>query len=156
MGVIGVLYLLGLKKGSKANVIEMWKRDGTGFMMLRAAFSYKRFLFLLRSIWFDDKRTRKDRKKDDKIAATREFYTNFVSNCQKNYNLSEFVTIVKFYTHFKVDVHLFNICHQSLQNTASNCTHYVTAEHFTCTILDFTVENKRTANILHQINRWTW
>ena len=61
--------------------------------ILRACMSYKRFLFLLRSIRFDDKETREMRRSTDKLAAIRVFLDQFVGNCMGTYNLGEFVTI---------------------------------------------------------------
>lgn len=91
--LLGVLFIIAVKKGNHVNVLEMWSKDGTGMLILRAAFSYKRFLFLLRALRFDDIRTRKDREKNDKLAAIRDFYMSFVNNCMNNYHLGEFVTI---------------------------------------------------------------
>ncbi|XP_030752697.1 piggyBac transposable element-derived protein 4-like [Sitophilus oryzae] len=86
--LFGVLFLISVKKGTHANVLELWSTDGTGMMTLRAAFSYKRFLFLMRSIRFGAKR-----EKYDKLAAIRDFYTNFVENCRNNYYPGKFTTI---------------------------------------------------------------
>lgn len=62
-------------------------------MICKAAFSYKIFMFHLHAMRFDDINTRKDREKNDKLAAIREVHTNFVTNCKRNYNLLEYVTI---------------------------------------------------------------
>lgn len=91
--LFGALFLIAVKKGNHVNVLELWSRDGTGMIILRALFSYKRFLFLLRALRFDSIQTRKDREKTDKLAAIRLIYTLFVANCKDNYSLGEFVTI---------------------------------------------------------------
>lgn len=91
--LFGALFLIAVKKGNHVNVLELWSKDGTGMLILRVLFSYKRFLFLLRALRFDSIITRKDREKTDKLAAIRLIYTPFVTNCQNNYNLGEFVTI---------------------------------------------------------------
>lgn len=91
--LFGALYIIAVKKGNRVNVKELWSADGTGMMLLRAAFSYKRFLFLLRAIRFDNINTRKDREKIDKLAAVRDIYSCFVNNCRNNYSLGEFITI---------------------------------------------------------------
>lgn len=91
--LFGALFLIAVKKGNHVNVLELWSKDGTGMLILRALFSYKRFLFLLRALRFDSIMTRKDREKTDKLAAIRLIYTLFVSNCKDNYSLGEFVTI---------------------------------------------------------------
>lgn len=83
LAVIGMLYLIGTKKGQHANVQELWQTDGSGMQIVRAAFSYKRFLFLLRSIRFDDKETRHARQENDKLSAIREILEEFTENCKK-------------------------------------------------------------------------
>jgi len=93
MALIGVLFLLAIKKGNRADIVEHWQSDGTGLVILRANFSYRRFLFLLRSLRLDDVTDRKDREKTDKLAAVREFESDFVKNCQNSYSVGEFVTI---------------------------------------------------------------
>lgn len=91
--LLGALILIGIKKGSHTNCLELWESDGTGLILLRALFSYKRFLFLLRSLRFDDIFTRDGRKLQDKLAPIRHFHQRFVTNCFTYYNLSEFGTI---------------------------------------------------------------
>ncbi|KAJ8964664.1 hypothetical protein NQ314_004719 [Rhamnusium bicolor] len=91
--LLGALYIIAVKKGNRVNVQELWAKDGTGMIRLRAAFSYTRFLFLLRVLRFDDIRTRKDREKSDKLAAIRVIYSSFVNNCISNYSLGEFIII---------------------------------------------------------------
>ncbi|GLV38174.1 uncharacterized protein CBL_12820 [Carabus blaptoides fortunei] len=93
LALLGMLFLIGTKKGSRTNVIELWTNDGTGMPILRACMSYKRFLFLLRSIRFDDKESRELRKKIDKLAAIRVILEKFNNNCKTFYNHGEFVTI---------------------------------------------------------------
>ncbi|XP_050520588.1 piggyBac transposable element-derived protein 4-like [Daktulosphaira vitifoliae] len=93
MAVFGILFLIGVKHGNRANCKELWKDDGTGMLITRATFSYKRFLFLLRTIRFDDLSTRAKREKTDKLAAIRCVYKIFLDNCRNNYSLSEFTTI---------------------------------------------------------------
>ncbi|XP_035213239.1 uncharacterized protein LOC118187142 [Stegodyphus dumicola] len=55
--------------------------------------SMNRFLFLLRCLRFDDIRDRPSRRDVDKLASIREFFGNFVTNCQKAYTLGEYVII---------------------------------------------------------------
>uniref|UniRef100_A0A1B6DW27 PiggyBac transposable element-derived protein domain-containing protein n=1 Tax=Clastoptera arizonana TaxID=38151 RepID=A0A1B6DW27_9HEMI len=93
MALFGVLYLIGTRKSGHANVRELWAKDGTGIPIIRAAMNYKRFLFLLNCMRFDDKTTRDDRKKFDKLAPIRCVVDLFVKNCIDNYSTSEFVTI---------------------------------------------------------------
>jgi hypothetical protein len=93
MALLGVLFLIAVKKGNRTNVLEMWSTDGTGMTILRANFSSRRFLFLMRAIRLDDITTRSVRQTTDKLAAVREFHSSFVANCQNSYHPGEFVTI---------------------------------------------------------------
>lgn len=93
MALFGILFMLLINKSNKADANRAWKTNGTGLMICRAAFGINRFRFLLRSLRFDDLLTRKDREIIDKLAAIREIYFHLNNNFQKNYCLSEFVTI---------------------------------------------------------------
>nr|XP_022907230.1 piggyBac transposable element-derived protein 4-like [Onthophagus taurus] len=93
LALFGTLFLIGTKKGSHVNVMDLWNSDGTGIQILRAVMGSKRFLFLLRSLRFDDKSTRNERKKTDKLAPIRSILDSFVNNCKNSYNVSEYVTI---------------------------------------------------------------
>jgi len=93
MALLGLLCLIGTRKGHHANVRELWTADGTGVQILRACMSYDRFLFLLRCIRFDDLQTRPGRRQTDKLAPIRTILDIFVKNCQQYYNTSEFTTI---------------------------------------------------------------
>lgn len=55
--------------------------------------SIQRFRFLNRYIRFDDKNSRENRKKTDKLAPIREIFETFVKNCENGYHTSEFITI---------------------------------------------------------------
>ena len=91
--VIGILYLIGLKRSAHTNVVDLWDKDGTGIPLLRAVMSYRRFQFLLRFLRFDDKSTRSERRQTDKLAAIRTIYDRFVENCMRNYIPGAFMTI---------------------------------------------------------------
>lgn len=93
MAFIGLLILSGVKKVNHTNFLELWTADGTGMDIFRACMSYNRFLFLLRVIRLDDKATREERRKTDKLAAIRPFLDAFVRNCKSAYCLGEFITI---------------------------------------------------------------
>lgn len=93
LATIGILIQIGLKKGRVVNVEELWAKDGTGMMLLRAAMSYRRFLLILRSLRFDDSTNRQERRKLDKLAAIRYIFDRFVQNIRKCYSMSELVTI---------------------------------------------------------------
>ena len=91
--LLGALYLIGIKKGGHTNCCELWDSDGTGMIILRALFSYKRFCFLLRALRFNDLGTQNERKQSDKLAPIRDFHQEFVNNCLAHYNVSELVTM---------------------------------------------------------------
>ncbi|XP_047120517.1 piggyBac transposable element-derived protein 4-like [Schistocerca piceifrons] len=91
--LLGALFLIALQRGGRTNVLELQASNGTGMIILRAAFSYKRFLFLLRSLRFDDTSSRKERLATDKLAAIRNLHSAFLNNCRNNYSLGEFTTI---------------------------------------------------------------
>jgi len=93
MALLGLLYLIGTRKGHPANVGELWTADGTGIQILRPCMSYDRFLFLLRCIRFDDLQTRPGRRQTDKFAPIRTILDIFVKICQQCYNTSEFTPI---------------------------------------------------------------
>lgn len=93
MALFGLLYILGTKKANHTNVSELWTTDGSGMQILRAVMSSKRFLFLLRCLRFDDKRTRQARQETDKLAAIRTILDEFIGNCKNSYSVSEFVTV---------------------------------------------------------------
>ncbi|KFM59493.1 PiggyBac transposable element-derived protein 4, partial [Stegodyphus mimosarum] len=90
---VGLLYFGGVHKSSHVNVRDLWATDGTGLEIFHKTMSYKRFLFLSRCLRFDDIGTRVIRKQSDKLAPIREFFEDFVNNCQKYYTVGEFITI---------------------------------------------------------------
>ncbi|KAG8236658.1 hypothetical protein J437_LFUL014506 [Ladona fulva] len=60
--LFGAVFLIAIKHGHHTNVLELWNPDGTGIIALRTIMSYRRFLFLLRCIRFDDSTTREVEK----------------------------------------------------------------------------------------------
>ncbi|UYV73811.1 K02A2.6-like [Cordylochernes scorpioides] len=91
--LLGIIYFLGVMKANKMNTDDAWARDSTGFELCRIAMSENRFRFLLRVIRFDDKATRNERLRQDKLAAVRLILDTFVKNCQKHYSPSEYITV---------------------------------------------------------------
>jgi hypothetical protein len=91
--LIGLLLMAGLKKMNHVNVQEMWGNDGTSPDIFRATMSIKRFYFLLRHLRFDDMNTRTERASQDNMAAMRNMFEEFVTNCQKHYQIGEYCTI---------------------------------------------------------------
>ncbi|UYV72085.1 hypothetical protein LAZ67_9001767 [Cordylochernes scorpioides] len=91
--LLGIIYFLGVMKANKLNTDDAWARDSTGFELCRIAMSENRFRFLLRVIRFDDKATRNERLRQDKLAAVRLILDTFVKNCQKQYSPSEYIMV---------------------------------------------------------------
>ncbi|UYV82718.1 hypothetical protein LAZ67_22000664, partial [Cordylochernes scorpioides] len=91
--LLGIIYFLGVMKANILNTDDAWARDSTGFELCRIAMSENRFRFLLRVIRFDDKATRNERLRQDKLAAVRLILDTFVKNCQKHYSPSEYITV---------------------------------------------------------------
>ena len=58
MGFLGLLFLSGVNRAGHMSFLELWATNGSGIEIFRASMSYKRFLFLLFVIRFDDKMTR--------------------------------------------------------------------------------------------------
>lgn len=91
--LIGLIYYAARLKANRVNPDELWKTDGSSIEMFRLTMSLPRFKFLLRCIRFDDKATRENRLKEDKLTPIRNFFDTFVTQCRNGYSLSEYVTI---------------------------------------------------------------
>ncbi|KAJ8945554.1 hypothetical protein NQ318_020400 [Aromia moschata] len=91
--LLGLLYLAGKYRASHLNLDDLWKADGSGIEIFRLVMSLRRFRFLMRVIRFDDKTTRQDRVKIDKLAPIREIFDLFIEKCRQGYHHSEYVTI---------------------------------------------------------------
>lgn len=78
---------------SRLNTEDLWQNDGYGVEIFRLTMSLQRFRFLARCIRFDEKNTRPDRLKIDKLSAIRQIFDSFVANCESGYHMSEMVTI---------------------------------------------------------------
>lgn len=91
--LFGLLFLAGMLRSSHTNLEELWAADGLGIDYFRCTMNIKRFKFLLRAIRFDDIRTRHQRKAQDKAAAIRDVFQEFVQRCQEYYSVSEYVTV---------------------------------------------------------------
>jgi hypothetical protein len=101
MALLGLLYVIGTRKGHNANVRELWTADSAGVQILRVCMSYDRFLLLLCYIRFDDLQTRPGRRQTDKLAQVRTILDIFVKKCKQCCNTSEFTTIVEMLLPFR-------------------------------------------------------
>lgn len=91
--LLGLLYLAGVNKSGRLNTKQLWSTNGTGIELFRLTMSMNRFKFLLKYIRFDDKDTRAERLKTDKLSPIRELFEIFNENCKKSYCPSEYLTI---------------------------------------------------------------
>ncbi|XP_045482176.1 piggyBac transposable element-derived protein 1-like [Harmonia axyridis] len=92
LALIGLLYYAGVMKMKGVSTKELFDKD-SGIPIFRATMSESRFRFLLNCIRFDDKETRNERKKSDKLAAFREVFEGSFSKMNELYVPSEFTTI---------------------------------------------------------------
>lgn len=90
--LIGILLFSAVHKDNHLNVSEMFNTHLSG-NMYKAAFSSKRFRFLLDSLRFDDKATRLERRNTDKLAPIREIWSAFIKNCIDNYEPGPYLTL---------------------------------------------------------------
>lgn len=90
---VGLLYIAGQYKGGRLNLEDFWDTDGFGVEIFRLTMSLKRFRFLFQAVRFDDRTTREERKKTDRLAPIRDIFQQFVANCQASYSLGENVTL---------------------------------------------------------------
>lgn len=91
--VIGILYMLGVYRMRQLSLDEIWVRDGTGVDWFYSVMSLDQFKILLRALRFDEKRTRTERLKEDKITHIRSLLTRFKENSKSSYELSRTVTV---------------------------------------------------------------
>lgn len=102
---LGLLLLAGVFKSAHEDVASLWAADGTGRDIFRITMSLKRFLFIMSALRFDDIDTREERKKHDKTAPISEVFNNFITNCQKSYSCSEYLTVNEMLCPFKGRCH---------------------------------------------------
>ncbi|UYV64609.1 hypothetical protein LAZ67_3001303 [Cordylochernes scorpioides] len=91
--ILTLLDGLGRIRPNRANLtpVPKLKFINDGWKII--AMSENRFRFLLRVICFDDKATRNERLRQDKLAAVRLILDTFEKNCQKHYFPSEYITV---------------------------------------------------------------
>lgn len=89
---IGLLILCGILKSKGESLEQMWS-DMYGRPVLKATMPLKRFQTFLAMARFDDKPSRKEREKSDKLAAIRELFDSFVAKSKSAYTPSPFVCV---------------------------------------------------------------
>lgn len=91
--LIGLLYISSMSKNNRVNAADLFRTNGTSMEIFRLTMSLQRFKFLLRHIRFDNKTTREERQRHDKLAPIREVFDAFNSNLSKYFSLSEYTTV---------------------------------------------------------------
>ena len=86
---IGLLILAGVHRSNRQSLEDLWGSDGDGIEKFRLVMSIKRFKFIVRCLRFDNRDTREERRKIDKLAPIRNMFEKFVENCKKCYSLGE-------------------------------------------------------------------
>ena len=89
---IGLLYLAGAMKQNHLNLKILWSVE-LGISIYRTTMPLARFQFLMNTLRFDDKTTRQNQMNGDRFAAIRDLWSNFMTNCEKNYTPAEYCTI---------------------------------------------------------------
>ncbi|KAG5883432.1 hypothetical protein JTB14_000775 [Gonioctena quinquepunctata] len=65
---VGILYLAGVLKSGRQNVLSLWNTDGMGIMHINLTMSYNLIRFICRCIRFDNMNSREKRRNLDKLA----------------------------------------------------------------------------------------
>ena len=84
---VGILLLIGICRGQKESVTDMWNSRKAPFLrsIFPAIMPRDRFKALLQYVRFDDVRTRVERRASDRMAALREVSEALLVNCRKAY-----------------------------------------------------------------------
>lgn len=88
----GLLLSSGVNKQSKVNILDFWD-PLFGNPIFRATMSKNRFKLIQRVIRFDDRTSRSERRKKDKLAPIRDLWEKFNNNLKKMYIPGENLTI---------------------------------------------------------------
>jgi hypothetical protein len=89
---IGLNLFGGSMKNTFANYSEFWS-ESLGIPIFRATMSWSRFTDIKRVVRFDNKNIREEREATNKLAAIRQIWNLFLSNCTSNYKPSADLTV---------------------------------------------------------------
>jgi len=89
---IGLLIAAGVHRSNDVDIRDLWS-ESRGPAIFRATMGRERFELLTKFLRFDEKRTREERRQNDKLAAFRSVWNMFVRKCQDNYIPGEEITI---------------------------------------------------------------
>ncbi|UYV83356.1 hypothetical protein LAZ67_23000748 [Cordylochernes scorpioides] len=84
--LIGLTLLAGVGKGGSESTKSLFARDGTGRNIFGAGMNERCFVFLLNVLRFDNRESREERRKDDKLAPIRELWELFIAKCSSLYS----------------------------------------------------------------------
>ena len=92
---MGITIALGALNQNSVDIHWIWSKKNSGFHFpfVRKAMTLTKFKKIRSMLRFDDKSTRDQRKKSDRLAAMREFNDKLQENCINNYNPEENLTI---------------------------------------------------------------
>ena len=90
---IGLLLLGGLLGKSKKSIRSLSRRSPIESPIFKATMSRDRFEKIISWLRFDDKTTREERRKTDKLAAIREIWSDFQDNLKLCYIPGSYITI---------------------------------------------------------------
>ena len=92
LAFVGILLLAGVEKNWDLDTRQLFldpKQNPT----YKAAFGVNRFENIRRHLRFDDKRTRAERLKQDKLPAFNYMWCLFIQNCKTQFSLGAFTTV---------------------------------------------------------------
>lgn len=98
---LGSLLYTAAFKSNDEDLNAIFATDGTGRDIFRAIMSKERFQIILIALRFDDFSTREERKSTNVAAAISEIFDEFISSCQKYYQLSENTTVDEMLVSFR-------------------------------------------------------
>ena len=91
LAFIGVLFFKGLYF-TKVPTNRMWN-EKHGSPLVKSLMSRNRYHSIMKYLRFDDKKTRKERGKDDKFLLIREVWDQFIYNCRRSFTPARCLTI---------------------------------------------------------------
>lgn len=91
--LIGLLLLSSILKSNNEKMKSLFTKDEYSRPIFAATMSVKRYEILIGALRFDCAQTRDERKRVNKAAAISEIFDKIISNSQKAYSPSEYVTI---------------------------------------------------------------
>ena len=89
-GFVGLLYFIGVYRSQRESLRSLWSSGPSGRAIFYASFGRNRFEQVIANLRFD---SREDRNTEDKFAAFRQMWEQFIDNCRKHYAVGAFVTV---------------------------------------------------------------